>query len=137
MISAIDTNILLDILRPNPAFVETSAALVESCGAQGPLCICEIVHAELSANFSRYEDLDRFLADNEIRVEPVGRHAGYVAGQAWRRYRAEGGPRERILSDFLIGAHAQTQAGRLLSRDRGFYRTYFRNLVVLAALPAG
>ncbi len=131
MISAIDTNILLDILRPNPAFAERSAALLTRSGREGPLVLCEIVHAELSAHFTRFEDLDRFLGEVGIRVEPMNRHAGHLAGRAWRLYRAAGGPRDRILSDFLIGAHAQVQSGRLLSRDRGFYRSYFPELVVV------
>ena len=67
MISAVDTNVLLDILRPNPAFAERSAALIDRCGREGPLCLCEIVHAELSAHFGKYEDLDRFLGEVGIQ----------------------------------------------------------------------
>jgi predicted nucleic acid-binding protein len=49
----------------------------------------------------------------------------------WRAYRSAGGSRQRIISDFLVGAHASVQASRLATRDRGFYRRYFDDLIVV------
>lgn len=54
------------------------------------------------------------------------------AGRLWKSYRRAGGKRERVLTDFFVGAHAMARGGRLLSRDSGFYRRYFRRLRVLA-----
>ena len=43
----------------------------------------------------------------------------------------QGGQRERILTDFLVGAHAEVQASQLITRDRGFYRELFPSLKVV------
>lgn len=37
----------------------------------------------------------------------------------------------RLVPDFLIGAHAQLRGGRLLTRDRGFYRRFFSKLRII------
>ena len=128
MITAIDTNILLDILGPNEEFFEASAQALEDAASSGSLVVCDLVYAELCVHFETQRDCDRFLEDNEIRVEPLVRESHFLASRAWRTYRRRGGPRTRMLADFLIGAHAQTQATCLLSRDRGFYKTTFRAL---------
>ena len=135
MITAVDTNVLYDILRPNLEFARRSEEAIEKADAAGVLVVCEVVYAELGGIFDAVEDCDQFLEDNRIGVEPLGRRACFSAGQLWSAYRERGGKREWILPDFLIAAHAQTQASRLLTRDRGFYRQMFPDLVVVE--PAG
>jgi predicted nucleic acid-binding protein len=128
MITAIDTNILLDILVPNENFYEASANALQNAAGNGSLAISDIVYAELCIHFEAQRECDAFLEENEIRVQALVREAHFLASRAWRTYRKQGGKRTRILADFFIGAHAQKQATRLLSRDRGFYRKLFPSL---------
>ena len=90
--------------------------------------VCDLVYAELCVHFDTQSECDEFLADNDIRIEPLAKASGFLASRAWRSYRKQGGKRTRILADFLIGAHAQLQASQLLSRDRGFYQSMFPSL---------
>jgi len=128
MISAIDTNILLDILLPNEDFYEASAGALQDSAAEGSLVISDVVYAELCIYFETQRDCDAFLEESDIRVQALTRESHFLASRAWRTYRKQGGKRTRILPDFLIGAHGQNQATRLLSRDRGFYRSLFPSL---------
>ena len=57
MILAIDTNVLLDILIPNTAHVETSLRCLTSIKPNDNLIICEVVFAELGSQFLSFNDL--------------------------------------------------------------------------------
>ena len=130
MITAVDTNVLLDILLPNEEFYEASAKALEAAAGQGSIVICDPVYAELCVHFQTQRQCDEFLDETTIRPEPLSRTASFLASRTWRNYRAQGGKRTRILPDFLIGAHAQIQASQLISRDRGFYQQMFPSLVL-------
>jgi predicted nucleic acid-binding protein len=131
LITAVDTSVLLDVLRGDDSFGAGSRRALRRCAADGGLIACEVVWAELASQFQDNiacsQAMDQFgVVFDALRVD-----AAMVSGLYLRRYRDGGGPRQRIVADFLIGSHAQLQADRLLTRDRGFYRTYFSDLVVV------
>ena len=96
---------------------------------------CPVVWAELRAAFADSAALRRALNQAEIGFDPFDQAVAEKAGEIWRHYRAQGGTRAHLVPDFLVGAHAQIRAQCLLSRDRGFYRGYFRGLEVIS--PVG
>ena len=75
MITAVDTSVLLDVLRPDPNYLERSIALLEKSMSVGPLVVCDLVYAELAASFEREEELHAFLTDAHARVQ-AGRRGG-------------------------------------------------------------
>jgi len=130
MITAVDTNVLLDVFAADPRFGPSSRDALRQCLAEGSLVACDVVWAEVAAAFEDPEAAAGALDRLEVGYDGVDRDAALAAGLAWRRYRATGGTRRRILPDLIIGAHAAARAERLLTRDRGFYRSSFAELTI-------
>jgi len=132
MISAIDTNILLDVFLPDKRFAAGSAMLLKLGYDEGALIICDIVYAELVPQFGNRRKLDDTLATINVSLSSSDVEIAFLAGERWGHYRKSGGKRKRIITDFLIGAHAAIKAERFLTRDRGFYKSYFPELQILS-----
>ena len=132
MITAVDTSILLDVFLPDKAFAADSSTLLKLAYDEGALVMCDIVYAELVPQFEIRSLLDNTLAAINVTLSSLDTETAYLAGKKWGEYRKSGGTRTRIITDFLIGAHALTKAERFLTRDRGFYKSYFPELTILS-----
>jgi predicted nucleic acid-binding protein len=133
MISAVDTNVLLDVLMADERFMADSKSLLDEARSEGALVICEVVYAELACAFADRSRLRRFLQSTGIRLVPSTEADPGMAGEAWRMQlsRAQRTTSAvRIAADYMIGAHALGHADRLLTRDVGFYRACYPGLAL-------
>ena len=128
MITSVDTNVLLDVFISDAPHHSQSQEWLAHAYDRGAILVCDVVYAELVPAFGDRFSLDRALREINATISPIDTDIAYEAGLRWLQYRQAGGPRGRIISDFLIGAHASANADTFLTRDRGFYATYFPEL---------
>ncbi|NJM37192.1 MAG: type II toxin-antitoxin system VapC family toxin [Akkermansiaceae bacterium] len=130
MRTAVDSSVLLCILRRQAGWERWRDGLNRAAG-EGFLVLCPVVFAECSMGFANVDEARKQLDSLCIVYDAFTTESAYLAGQMFLRYRREGGPRQHLIPDFLIAAHASVQADRFAAIDRGYLRAYFPTLALL------
>ena len=112
MRTAVDSSVLLCILRRQAGWEQWRATLT-SAAEEGGLVLCPVVFAECSMGFGHGQEARAQFDSLCIVYDSFSPECAYLAGQVFLRYRRDGGPRQHLIADFLIAAHASTQANRL------------------------
>lgn len=152
---AIDTNILLDILTDDPNFKEKSLTKLFEYSQTAQLVINDSVYCELLIHFNSRSDLTQFLEQTNIQFYQSSMNSYVAASAAWKKYLSHKpkkiicpkcgtktqlqcpacenifSVRQHILTDFLIGGFAFAETDGLITRDYGYYKTYFSKLKIL------
>lgn len=128
---ALDSSVLFDILIGDPVYGEASEICIGDALAREDVVVCDAVVAEVQAMLDTSLSLMDTLTSLGIRYLPTQEAAAMRAGHMNKRFRARGGKRERVVADFLIGAHALLQCDGLITRDEGFFRDYYKGLKVV------
>ena len=68
------------------------------------LMISRVAHVELAPQFGDRTAMDQAVKKLNIRTSAMDNEVAYLAGRKWKAYRSAGGSRDRIISDFIIGA---------------------------------
>lgn len=128
---AVDSSVLVDVLVGDPAHADASEACIAEALAADDVVVCDAVVAEVQGLLDTSASLMDTLATLGIRHLPGTEQAAMRAGHMYRRFRARGGQRERVVADFLVGAHALLQCSGLITRDDAFFREYFKGLKLI------
>lgn len=136
MIAAVDSNVIIDILEPDPIHGTHSLQALKRRIREGSVVACEVVWAEVGTAYGHaLQQLTDTLDQMGIGYSPMKLEAAIKAAECWYAYRRRPEKKGRIVADFLIGGHALLQCDRLLTRDRGFYLKYFGSLKLVTPGP--
>jgi predicted nucleic acid-binding protein len=128
---ALDSSVLIDVLIEDQKYAMGSEACIGDALGNDDVVVCDAVVAEVQAMLDTTVDLMEILTTFGVRFDPTAEKAAVRAGHMNRRFRSRGGKRQRVVADFLIGAHALLQCDGLITRDAGFFRDYFKGLKVI------
>jgi predicted nucleic acid-binding protein len=136
MTTFLDTNILIDLLSLDSPFHSKAVEACEKRREEGPLVICDIVYSEFSAGMANRQSVDEAIQMLSLERLHFSNAALFQAGQAFKQYRTKKDSNKmNVLSDFLIGAIAESEEVPLLTRNAKDYKNYFPGVKLIITDP--
>ena len=131
----VDSNVLIDLFAPDSANAdavtagfERAAAFAETC------CINHVIFAEISPTFPSADAVMAMVERLGIELVGLSQSDAFRAGICFREYRRNGGPRNTLIPDFLIGAQASVRGWPILTRDPRRFASYFPEVELIDPL---
>lgn len=128
MTTFIDTNVLIGVTKPSDAHHAWATQQFMKCKANGPAVITDMVFCEFSSTLLDLDEVNKAVNALGLERYPTDDAALFRAGKAFLQYRKQGGPKNRVLPDFLIGAVAEVANAPLLTANPGDFEKYFPQL---------
>jgi len=128
---ALDVPVLLEWLTNGPRADAVETSLRQNL-ASGRVAVCDPVLTRLCADLRGGAEVLAALEETGITYSALEAKSALRAGEMLRRYRQRNpdGP-PRLITDFMIGAHALLQCDGLITFDPIFYRDYFKGLKLI------
>jgi predicted nucleic acid-binding protein len=121
----VDSNVLLHLINPNDPASEAVSMSFGRVAAKFDLKTNHVIFAEVSPVFSDAAEVAAILTSLNIELVGLTQDDAFRAGTAFREYRRNGGPRNTVLPDFLIGAQASVRGWPIFTRDTKHFSSYF------------
>jgi predicted nucleic acid-binding protein len=121
----VDSNVLIDILNPDSPEAERVLDVYWRLSSDHAIRFNLVVFAETCSRFVELEEAVAAMRELGLEMAELSLDDAFRAGVAFRAYRRNGGPRQSILPDFLIGGHAANRGWPILTRDPKRFASYF------------
>jgi predicted nucleic acid-binding protein len=131
-VTLVDSNVLLDLFFPDEEWHAWSRDAVSNLVGHDVLAVNDVIFAEVSHNFDNAQEVAAALQDIGLVRAVLTDNALFAAATAFKLYRSRGGTKTHVLPDFFIGAQAEVDGMRILTRDVTRYRTYFPGIELIA-----
>jgi len=128
---AADVHVLTQWLTDGPRADAVEASL-RQCLGSGKVVVSSPALTRLCADLRGGADVLAALEETGIHYSALEAKSALRAGEMLRRYRQrnQNGP-ARLITDFMIGAHALMQCDGLMTFEPEFYRDYFKGLKLI------